>query len=123
MLITHEHPDHFDVAALEWIRSQGLPVYANRVDAGSLHQKGLDVHELQQGALNMDVEIIVSRHGRGQRLKPDVIVAPAGAANMGLGDDILFSLDELVTLVRRAPGLVVLNHLEALDHCPPRASR
>jgi L-ascorbate metabolism protein UlaG (beta-lactamase superfamily) len=53
-----------------------------------------------------------------ERLRPDVIIAPAGAANMGVGGDILFSVDELVTLVRRAPGQVVLNHLEALDHCP-----
>ena len=52
------------------------------------------------------------------RLRPDVLVAPAGAANMGVGGDILFSVDELVALVRRAPGRVVLNHLEALDHCP-----
>lgn len=52
------------------------------------------------------------------RLRPDVVVAPAGAANMGLGGDILFSVDELVTLAHRAPGVVVLNHLEALDHCP-----
>lgn len=53
-----------------------------------------------------------------ERLQPEVIIAPAGSANMGLGGDILFSVDELVTLVRRAPGRVVLNHLEALDHCP-----
>ena len=53
-----------------------------------------------------------------ERLRPDVIIAPAGAANMGVGGDILFSVDELVTLVRRAPGRVVLNHLEAIDHCP-----
>jgi L-ascorbate metabolism protein UlaG (beta-lactamase superfamily) len=53
-----------------------------------------------------------------ERLQPDVIIAPAGAANMGAGGDILFSVGELVTLVRRAPGRVVLNHLEALDHCP-----
>ena len=52
------------------------------------------------------------------RLQPDVIVAPAGAANMGVGGDILFSVDELVDLVRAARGKVVLNHLEALDHCP-----
>ena len=52
------------------------------------------------------------------RLRPDVILAPAGAANMGVGGDILFSMDELVALVRLAPGLVVFNHLEALDHCP-----
>ncbi|MCK6521692.1 MBL fold metallo-hydrolase [Myxococcota bacterium] len=52
------------------------------------------------------------------RMRPDVIVAPAGAANMGLGGDILFSMDELVALAKLAPGLVIFNHLEALDHCP-----
>ncbi|MEM6930621.1 MAG: MBL fold metallo-hydrolase [Myxococcota bacterium] len=52
------------------------------------------------------------------RLQPDIVVAPAGSANLGLGGDILFSVDELVTLTRAAPGQVVLNHLEALDHCP-----
>ncbi len=53
-----------------------------------------------------------------ERLKPGVIVAPAGAANMGVGGDILFSVDDLVALTRKARGQVVLNHLEALDHCP-----
>jgi len=37
---------------------------------------------------------------------------------MGIGGDILFSVDELVRLVRVARGQIVLNHLEALDHCP-----
>ena len=50
------------------------------------------------------------------RLQPDVIVAPAGTANFGLGD-ILFSVDELVTVARRAKGVLLLNHLEAVDHC------
>ena len=53
-----------------------------------------------------------------RRLRPDVIVAPAGAANFGLGGDILFSLEEQLTLAQAAPGHVVFNHLEALDHCP-----
>lgn len=53
-----------------------------------------------------------------ERLRPDVIVAPAGAANFGVGADILFSVDELVTLARRTSATLVLNHLEALDHCP-----
>ncbi|QRK04883.1 MBL fold metallo-hydrolase [Archangium violaceum] len=156
VLITHEHPDHLDAAGLRWIREHGLPVWASRVDAPNLGKKRLDVHELEDGALGMAVEIIPARHGRGllswlmgpvsgyylahpdepsvyitsdavltdgvleavERLQPDVIIAPAGAANMGVGGDILFSVDELVTLVRRAPGRVVLNHLEALDHCP-----
>ncbi len=52
------------------------------------------------------------------RLRPDVVVVPAGAANFGVGGDILFSVDELIELTRTAPGQVVFNHLEALDHCP-----
>jgi L-ascorbate metabolism protein UlaG (beta-lactamase superfamily) len=156
VLITHEHPDHLDTAGMRWIREHGLPVWASRVDAPNLRKKGLDIHEVDDGALGMAVEVIPARHGRGllswlmgpvsgyylahpdepsvyltsdavltnelldavERLQPDVIIAPAGAANMGVGGDILFSVDELVTLVRRAPGRVVLNHLEALDHCP-----
>jgi L-ascorbate metabolism protein UlaG (beta-lactamase superfamily) len=53
-----------------------------------------------------------------RRLQPDVILAPAGSANMGLGGDILFSVDDLVALTRAARGEMVFNHLEALDHCP-----
>ncbi len=53
-----------------------------------------------------------------ERLQPDVIVAPAGAANMGIGGNILFSVEELVVLAKKARGKVIFNHLEALDHCP-----
>jgi L-ascorbate metabolism protein UlaG (beta-lactamase superfamily) len=52
------------------------------------------------------------------RLRPDLILAPAGSANFGLGSDILFSVDEMVELVKAAPGQVIFNHLESLDHCP-----
>lgn len=52
------------------------------------------------------------------RLRPDVVVAPAGAANFGIGGDILFSVDELVELARVTRGTLVLNHLETMDHCP-----
>lgn len=53
-----------------------------------------------------------------ERLRPDVIVAPAGAANFGVGPDVIFSVDELIVLARRTSGELVFNHLEALDHCP-----
>jgi len=51
-------------------------------------------------------------------LAPDVVVMPAGAANMGVGGDILFSLDETCEVIRSVRGRVILNHMEALDHCP-----
>lgn len=156
VLITHEHPDHFDQSGVRWTLERGLPVYACSVDAPHLRTKGLDVRALEDGVGEVAVEVVPVRHGRGfvgwmmgpvasvylahpdepslyltsdailtdellatvDRLRPDVLLAPAGAANFGAGGDILFSVDELVTLARRAPGAVVLNHLEALDHCP-----
>jgi L-ascorbate metabolism protein UlaG (beta-lactamase superfamily) len=156
VLITHEHPDHFDGPGLRWVKERKLPVWTSGVDAPNLARKGLDVRELGDAALGMSVEIVRSRHGRGPlgwlmgpvsgyylahpsepslylvgdsvltesvteavaRLQPDVIVAPAGAANVGLGGDILFSVDELIALAKLARGQVVFNHLEALDHCP-----
>lgn len=57
-----------------------------------------------------------------QRLDPDIIVAPAGAANFGIGGDVLFSIDELVQLIRKTRARWLLNHLEALDHCPTTRS-
>lgn len=53
-----------------------------------------------------------------RRLEPDVIVAPAGSANLGFGGDILFTFSELIELAKMAPGKIIFNHLEALDHCP-----
>ncbi|MGB0714747.1 MAG: MBL fold metallo-hydrolase [Phycisphaerae bacterium] len=50
--------------------------------------------------------------------RPDVIVAPAGSANFGIGKDILLTREEHEELVQIAPGVVVFNHLEAIDHCP-----
>ena len=156
VVITHEHPDHFDGPALAWIKEKNLPVWGNCIDLPNLRRKGLDARERVDNGLGIDVEVIPSRHGQGlfgwlmgpvagyflvhpdepslyitgdsvltpsvmealQRLRPEVVIVPAGAANMGMGGDILFSMDELVQIVRASQGQVVLNHLEALDHCP-----
>jgi len=156
VLITHEHPDHFDIAGRAWVARAGLPVWGNRMDVPRLRRKGLDARAVEDGGLEVEVEVVPSRHGRGllgwflgpvagyylaapgepslyitgdsilthnvrdaiERLGPDVIVAPAGSANVGIGGDILFSAEELVELAELAPGDVVFNHLESLDHCP-----
>lgn len=156
ILVTHEHPDHFDSAGRRLAKERGLPVHATAMDVPHLRRKGLDARVVEEGSLGFPSEVVPAKHGRGivgfalgpvsgyylaapgepsvylvgdailvdtvreaiARLSPDVIVAPAGSANFGIGGDILFSPRELVDLVTMAPGKVVLNHLEALDHCP-----
>ena len=50
--------------------------------------------------------------------KPDLAVVAAGAARLDVGKPITMTLDETVRFVRRAPGRVYANHLEAVNHCP-----
>lgn len=53
-----------------------------------------------------------------QRLQPDVAVLPAGGARFDLGGDILMDAAEVAQAALLTRGAVVVNHLEALDHCP-----
>ncbi len=53
-----------------------------------------------------------------RELKPDIAVMAAGTATLDISAPILMSMDELLQFVRNAPGKVVANHLEALNHCP-----
>ena len=53
-----------------------------------------------------------------QRLQPDVAVLPAGGARFDLGGEILMDAPDMVQAAACWPGQLVVNHLEALDHCP-----
>jgi len=53
-----------------------------------------------------------------KELKPDIAVMASGTATLDIGKPILMPMDELIHFVRTAPGKVVANHLEALNHCP-----
>ena len=70
-----------------------------------------DIYITGDTILTPDVKEVI------RECEPQVILAPAGAANFGIGPDILFSLEELVELARLASGKVIFNHQEALDHC------
>ncbi|MEW4486503.1 MBL fold metallo-hydrolase [Thalassoglobus sp. JC818] len=155
VLITHEHPDHIDPPAIDWIKARGLKVWCSSIDASNLRRKGLNAQNIVEDAGDLSVEVIPATHGHGMigwlmgpvagyflslpdeptiyitgdtvltdrvkhaiaRLKPQVIVAPAGTANFGVGKDLMFSKRELIELVGLAPGKVVFNHLESIDHC------
>ncbi len=51
-------------------------------------------------------------------LKPDIAVLPAGGARFDLGGEILMDAAEVAEAGRLFAGQLVVNHLEALDHCP-----
>ncbi len=51
-------------------------------------------------------------------LKPEIAVVASGTATLDISKPILMPMDELIRFVRMAPGVVIANHLEALNHCP-----
>ncbi len=53
-----------------------------------------------------------------KELKPDISIIASGTATLDIGKPILMSMDELIQFIHAAPGKVVANHLEALNHCP-----
>jgi len=53
-----------------------------------------------------------------RELKPDIAIVAAGNASVDIGKSILMSLDEVMEFTALAPGQVIANHLEALNHCP-----
>lgn len=73
VVVTHEHPDHFDAPARDRIRARSLPVWAHPIDAPSLTRKGLDARPLSDGARVFDdLEALdhcpTTRHGLRARL-------------------------------------------------------
>lgn len=50
--------------------------------------------------------------------RPDVAVVAAGRARLDIGQPLLMNEKDLLEFIDLAPGLVVANHLEALNHCP-----
>lgn len=51
-------------------------------------------------------------------LQPDIAVVACGTAQLDIGQPLLMTPDDIVTFVKKAPGKVIANHLEALNHCP-----
>lgn len=50
--------------------------------------------------------------------EPDISVLPAGAARFDAGDEIIMGAADICQALGVTPGMVIANHLEALDHCP-----
>lgn len=49
--------------------------------------------------------------------QPDYIVAPAGKAQFDIGAPLLLDESEILELATLSEGMIICNHMEALDHC------
>ena len=52
------------------------------------------------------------------QLQPDIAVVAAGSASLDIGDSLLMSPEGILSFIQTAPGKVIANHMEALNHCP-----
>ncbi len=50
--------------------------------------------------------------------QPDVSVVACGTAQLDLFQPLLMRMDDILKFVSNAPGSVLANHLEAVNHCP-----
>lgn len=50
--------------------------------------------------------------------QPDVVIMPGGGARFDIGGDIIMSLEDIAPIADLFNGKLIVNHLEALDHCP-----
>ncbi|MDR7128117.1 L-ascorbate metabolism protein UlaG (beta-lactamase superfamily) [Algoriphagus sp. 4150] len=51
-------------------------------------------------------------------LKPDISVVACGTAQLDLFQPLLMRPEDILKFARNAPGKVIANHMEAVNHCP-----
>ena len=50
--------------------------------------------------------------------KPDISVVASGSAQFDVFKPLLMTVEDVVRFTKNAPGKVIANHLEAVNHCP-----
>lgn len=50
--------------------------------------------------------------------RPDISILAGGGAQLDLGKPLLMTMEDILKFVDTASGKVMINHLEALNHCP-----
>lgn len=53
-----------------------------------------------------------------KQYKPDINVVACGTAQLDIFKPLLMTIDDIITFTNNAPGIVIANHLEAVNHCP-----
>lgn len=59
-----------------------------------------------------DVEKVLKNYN------PDISIVACGTAQLDVFKPLLMTLDDIIKFTKDAPGKVIANHLEAVNHCP-----
>ncbi len=54
---------------------------------------------------------------------PDISVVACGSAQLDLFQPLLMRMSDIIKFVKTAPGKVIANHLEAVNHCPTKRTQ
>lgn len=57
------------------------------------------------------------------QLKPEISVVACGTAQLDVFQPLLMRMDDILKFIQTAPGQVIANHLEAVNHCPTTRSQ
>lgn len=61
-----------------------------------------------------DVKKVLSEY------QPEISVVAAGSAQFDLFKPLLMTVEDIIAFTKDAPGKVIANHLEAVNHCPTK---
>lgn len=160
-LITHQHPDHIDNAAIDFLKAQNIPVTCSVKDEKAFKKKGLNIVQSidywkRTDFLGGKIEGIPARHGYGfvakpmgnvmgfymelpgqpsiylssdtiyteavdkvlKQYQPDISVVACGTAQLDVFKPLLMTMEDILKFTKNAPAKVIMNHLEAVNHCP-----
>ena len=147
-LITHcrtfgikalQHTNHLDGAGEAFLKSDSIPVtcpkspYKGGQITAIPAQHGYSwVHHLMANGVGFFIELPdePSLYISGDtiftpevkraltQLQPDIAVVAAGSASLDVGDSLLMNPKDILSFVQAAPGKVIANHMDALNHCP-----
>ncbi|TDQ29987.1 MBL fold metallo-hydrolase [Tenacibaculum caenipelagi] len=53
-----------------------------------------------------------------EEYKPEISVLASGAAQFDVFKNLIMNVDDIIKFVRNSSGLVIANHMEAINHCP-----
>lgn len=59
-----------------------------------------------------DVDKVLNKY------QPAISVVAAGSAQFDFFQPLLMTLEDIVRFTKNAPGKVIANHMEAVNHCP-----